>query len=109
MKNPRPCLLASVHTLVGFATSKKANTGAVIKHSFAFSSTWLCFIVTINSFFVLRRRLNGAINLAIAFVPDVKWLANPTNERSSVGVVGVRNYFIAVVLEESIWYPSGVM
>ena len=42
------------------------------------------------------------------FVPDVNWLANPTNERSSVRVVGVGNCFIAAVMEESIWYPSDV-
>ena len=108
MTNPRPCLLASVHTLVGFATSKKANTGAVIKHSFAFSSAWSCSIVHVNSFFVLRRGLNGAINSAVALVPDVNWLANPINERSSVRVVGVGNCFIAAVMEESTWYPSGV-
>ena len=55
-----------------------------------------------------RRGLNGAINSAIGFLPDVNWLANPTNKRSSVHVVGVGNCFIAAVMEESIWYSSSV-
>ena len=58
MTNPRPCLLASVHTLVGLATS---NTGAVVKHSFVFASAWLCSVVHVNSVFVLRRGLSGVL------------------------------------------------
>ena len=105
MTNPRPCLLASIHTLVGLATLKKAT---VVKHSFGFASAWSCSVVHVNLVFVLRRSLSAAINSLIALVPDVNWLANPINECSSVHVVGVGNYFMAAVMEESTWYPSGV-
>ena len=69
MINPRPHLLASVHILVAFVTSKKANTGVAIKHSFTFVRAWSCSVVHINSFLVLRRGLNGVISSAIVFVP----------------------------------------
>ena len=89
MTNPSPCLLASVHILVGFATSKMANTGVVVRHSFTFVSAWLCSVVHMNSFLVLSSGLNGAISPAIVFVPDANWLTNPTNKCSYVHVVGL--------------------
>ena len=54
------------------------------------------------------KHLPTPMNSVISFVPDVNWLANPTNERSSVRVVGVGNCFMAAVMEVSTWYPSGV-
>ena len=49
-------------------------------------------------FLVLSSGLSGAISLAIVFVPDANWLTNPTNECSSVHVVGLGNYVMAVVM-----------
>ena len=50
---------------------------------------------------LIRKGLNGVISSAIVFVPNVSWLTNPTNERSSVHVVGMGNSVIAAVMEGS--------
>ena len=83
---------------MGFATSKKAKAGVVV---ITFVSAWSCSAVHINLFLVLKSGLNGVISLDIVFVPDSNWLANSTNEHSSICVVSLGNCVMAAVIKRS--------
>ena len=109
--NPRPCLLASVHSCVGLRLSKNARTGLDVSISLAVRNAWLCSVDHINSFLVLRRGRSGANRLATASVLLDSWLANPKKERRSVQLLGVGNWSIALVIHVDGWilYPLSDM
>jgi len=76
---PSLCLLASVHSLVGWSRLKYANVGTSVRCSFALMNASWCSTDHKKSFFVLER---GLI-VAIMFVLDKGHFKRPIKERRS--------------------------
>ena len=100
--NPRPCLLASVHSCVGLHMSKNDKVGVDVSDSLAIQNAWSCSAVHRNSFLVLRRGRSGASRPATVSVHADSWLANPKKERRSVQLLGVGNLVVTSVMNGSI-------
>ena len=66
--NPSPCLLASVHSLVGLLMSKKDSNGGVVSDFLTWlrASSWV--VGHRNSFLVLSNGLSGPRSVARVFV-----------------------------------------
>ena len=100
--NPRPCLLASVHSCIGLRLSKNDRIGLDMSDTLVVRNAWLCLADHRNLFLVRRRGWSGASRLAAVSVNANSLLVNPKKNWGCVQLLGVGNLAIVSVMDGSI-------